>query len=133
VGGAGIAHADDRHQLSLKMPATAALAASLAPPANAKVPLSTKSTVPYSTKGPSNISLFLTSLRLLDLDKHPEWPGISRHTFSPKDAQQSQKNRIRCVEWALYRLFEIWDGEWTRNVWSFSLVGHECDAKGPRC
>ncbi|KAH0536131.1 hypothetical protein FGG08_006974 [Glutinoglossum americanum] len=97
------------------MPATATLATTLAPPANAKVPHAAKSPAPHSTEGPSNISLFLTSLRLLDLDKHPEWPGISRVTFSTKDAQQSQKNRIRCVEWALYRLFEIWDGECTRN------------------
>ncbi|KAI9865099.1 MAG: hypothetical protein M1813_002418 [Trichoglossum hirsutum] len=97
------------------MPATATLTAPSALPANTKAPLPVKSHAPHSTGGPSNVSLFLTSLRLLDLDKHPEWPGISRHTFSTKDAQQSQKNRIRCVEWALYRLFEIWDGESTAN------------------
>ncbi|KAH0559539.1 hypothetical protein GP486_003941 [Trichoglossum hirsutum] len=97
------------------MPATATLAAPSAPPANAKAPLPVKPHGPRSIGCPSNVSLFLTSLRLLDLDKHPEWPGISRHTFSYKDAQQGQKNRIKCVEWALYHLFEIWDGEGTRN------------------
>ncbi|KAI9785314.1 MAG: hypothetical protein M1839_000331 [Geoglossum umbratile] len=97
------------------MPAAATLTASLAPPAHGKPPQTWKSPAPHSTEGPSNISLFLTGLRLLDLDKHPDWPSITRHTFSTKDAQQSQKNRIRCVEWALYRLFEIWDSEGTRN------------------
>ncbi|KAI9774539.1 MAG: hypothetical protein M1840_002787 [Geoglossum simile] len=96
------------------MPAAATLT-SLAPLVHAKAPPPAKSPIPHSTEGPSHVSLFLTSLRLLDLDKYPDWPGIARHTFSTKDAQQSQKNRIRCVEWALYRLFEIWDSEGTRN------------------
>lgn len=58
----------------------------------------------------------ITNLRLLDLDKFPDWPGLFVHVFSTKEAQQDQKNRIRCVEWALYRLFEILDVEETNNV-----------------
>src|SRR5208282_4344260 len=68
-----------------------------------------------ATAGPSNISLFLTNLRLLDLDLQHDWPGITFLTFSTKDAQQNQKKRIQCVEWALYHLFALWDPEETRN------------------
>ncbi len=63
-----------------------------------------------------DIALFVTNLRLLDLDRRPDWPGITEQTFSTKDAQQNQKNRIRCVEWALFRLFELWDPVETRDA-----------------
>ncbi|KAF2403504.1 hypothetical protein EJ06DRAFT_571733, partial [Trichodelitschia bisporula] len=59
--------------------------------------------------------LFVTNLRLLDLDRKPDWPGITPRTFSTKDSQQNQKQRIRCVEWALFRLFEIWDADEARD------------------
>ena len=65
---------------------------------------------------PSNVNLFLTNIRLLDLDLRDDWPGITVQTFSTKDAQQNQKARIQCVEWALYRLYEIWDRDEARNV-----------------
>lgn len=64
--------------------------------------------------GPSNIALFLTNLRLLDLDLQDDWPAITVATFSTKD--QNQKKRIQAVEWALYQLFALWDPEETRNV-----------------
>ncbi|KAK0721961.1 HAUS augmin-like complex subunit 6 N-terminus-domain-containing protein [Lasiosphaeria miniovina] len=63
----------------------------------------------------SNVSLFLTNLRLLDLDLHPDWPGISALTFSTKDVAQGQKKRIQCIEWALYFLFTLWDPDEARN------------------
>jgi hypothetical protein len=69
-----------------------------------------------SASGPSYISLFLRNLRLLDLDRCEDWPGITDLTFSTKDTQQNQKKRIQCVEWALYRLFSLWDPEGSRNV-----------------
>ncbi|KAK7183017.1 hypothetical protein DPSP01_006034 [Paraphaeosphaeria sporulosa] len=56
---------------------------------------------------PSDIKLFVTNLRLLDLDGRPDWPDITVQTFSAKNADQRQ--RIHAVEWALFRLFEIWD------------------------
>ncbi|OAA66812.1 hypothetical protein SPI_01388 [Niveomyces insectorum RCEF 264] len=60
----------------------------------------------------SNMSIFLTNLRLLDLDLRPDWPGITARTFSAKDAVgQGQKKRIQCAEWALYQLFCLWDPE----------------------
>ncbi|KAN0104129.1 HAUS augmin-like complex subunit 6 N-terminus domain containing protein [Hyaloscypha variabilis] len=68
-----------------------------------------------SPTGPSNLTLFLTNLRLLDLDLRRDWPGISALTFSTKDSQQNQKKRIQCVEWALFQLFALWDPEEARN------------------
>lgn len=61
-------------------------------------------------------SVFLTNLRLLDLDKRSDWPSTSSQLFLGKDAPRNQKNRVQFVEWALYRLFELWDPEETRNV-----------------
>lgn len=79
-------------------------------------PLSTISTSNgFTVSHLSNISLFLTNLRLLDLDLLPDWPDINQATFSVKDAAQGQKKRIHCVEWALYQLFNLWDPKETRN------------------
>ncbi|KAI4754766.1 hypothetical protein E4T52_09790 [Aureobasidium sp. EXF-3400] len=64
---------------------------------------------------PSNISLFVSNLRLLNLDQRQDWPDITVQTFHIKDALQNQKKRVACVEWSLYRLFELWDRETTRD------------------
>ncbi|KAI9655864.1 MAG: hypothetical protein M1829_000466 [Trizodia sp. TS-e1964] len=69
-------------------------------------------TAPAARTQIPNISLFLTNLRLLNLDQLDDWPDITPQTFAPKD---SQRTKIKCVEWALYRLFELWDTEETRN------------------
>lgn len=69
--------------------------------------------------GPSYVTLFITNLRLLDLDLRDDWPDITVVTFSTKDAQQNQKKRIQGVEWALFQLFAIWDPEETRNVYFY--------------
>jgi hypothetical protein len=63
---------------------------------------------------PSNVKLFVTNLRLLDLDLRRDWPGITVQTFSSKNADQKQ--RIGGVEWALYRLFELWDPDETSQA-----------------
>ena len=62
--------------------------------------------------GPSSLALFLTNLRLLDLDLRNDWPDITPSTFSTRD----QKKRIQSVEWALYQLFVLWDPEEARDV-----------------
>lgn len=63
------------------------------------------------------LSLFLTNLRLLDLDLRSDWPGISVETFATGGTSaQGQKKRVQAVEWALYHLFALWDPEETRNV-----------------
>lgn len=67
---------------------------------------------PVAGAGPSNITLFLTNLRLLDLDLRDDWPGITAVALSAKDARK----RIQYVEWALYQLFVLWDPEDTRYV-----------------
>ncbi|KAH7314346.1 HAUS augmin-like complex subunit 6 N-terminus-domain-containing protein [Rhexocercosporidium sp. MPI-PUGE-AT-0058] len=89
------------------------------PPPNFVKPATTAvaatTTAAQTPSGPSNITLFLTNLRLLDLDLRPDWPDISILTFSTKDAQQNQKKRLQCVEWALFQLFALWDPEETRN------------------
>ena len=64
----------------------------------------------------SPASVFLTNLRLLNLDKRSDWPSTSFQFLLGKDAPKNQKNRIQFIEWALYRLFEQWDPEETRNV-----------------
>lgn len=64
----------------------------------------------------SNISIFVSNLRLLDLDRRADWPDITVKTFDSKDALQNQKKRISCIEWALFRLYEIHDPETTKDA-----------------
>jgi hypothetical protein len=68
-----------------------------------------------SPTAPSHLTLFLTNLRLLDLDLRPDWPDINALTFSARDVAQGQKKRIQSVEWALYHLFRLWDADEARN------------------
>lgn len=82
----------------------------------------TQTTSATALGGPSSLSLFLRNLRLLDLDLLPDWPAISAETFAvtgPTSAAQGQKKRVQCVEWALFRLFSLWDPEETANVSRF--------------
>ncbi|RDA96163.1 hypothetical protein CP533_1675 [Ophiocordyceps camponoti-saundersi (nom. inval.)] len=68
---------------------------------------------PAQPTGKSSLSLFLTNLRLLDLDLLPDWPDISHQTFAA--STQSQKRRVQCVEWALFHLFFLWDPDEASN------------------
>ncbi|KAL8993300.1 MAG: hypothetical protein Q9169_006449 [Polycauliona sp. 2 TL-2023] len=63
----------------------------------------------------SAVSTFITHLRLLNLDQLEDWPVVTEELFAPKHVREHQKQRIRCVEWALYRLFEKWNPKDTRN------------------
>ena len=74
----------------------------------------TKTPHPLNPLPPSDVKLFVTNLRLIDLDLRPDWPAITAQTFSSKNADQKQ--RIGGVEWALFRLFEIWDPAETSQV-----------------
>ncbi|KAF7509227.1 hypothetical protein GJ744_008287 [Endocarpon pusillum] len=65
--------------------------------------------------GPSNIVAFLRCLRLLDLDLLDDWPVIHKELFSVKAAQPNLQQRVKCVEWSLYRLFETWDPTYTKD------------------
>lgn len=62
----------------------------------------------------SHVRLFVTNLRLLDFDLRDDWPNITAQTLSAKNADQKQ--RISGTEWALFRLFEIWDPTETAQV-----------------
>jgi len=68
------------------------------------------------THATSSISTFLTNVHLLDLDRCDDWPSITSKTFTVKNTLKDEKACIRCVEWALYRLFELWDAEETKDV-----------------
>jgi hypothetical protein len=68
---------------------------------------------PQSPPG-ADVRLFVTNLRLLDLDRRDDWPRITTQTFSGKNADQRQ--RIGGTEWALFRLFDIWDPSETAQV-----------------
>jgi HAUS augmin-like complex subunit 6 N-terminus len=70
----------------------------------------------------ANISLLVRNLRLLDLDLRSNWPGITVQTFSTKDANQNLRQRVKCVEWALYQLFALWDLEETNNVCTECMI-----------
>lgn len=63
----------------------------------------------------NSTSTFLTNLRLLDFDYREDWPDVKADLFCAKDARVNQKQRIRCVEWALYTLFELWNPKETKN------------------
>ncbi|KAG5935708.1 hypothetical protein E4U60_002990 [Claviceps pazoutovae] len=73
---------------------------------------------------PPPLSVFLTNLRLLDLDLLPDWPDITISTFSTTGVQ-GQKRRVQCVEWVLFKLFEIWDPEETRSKLSSLFPPHD--------
>lgn len=66
--------------------------------------------------GSSPIVTFVRCLRLLDLDRLPDWPGITEHTFATGSLKQNLQARVKCVEWSLYRLFELWNLPETRDV-----------------
>lgn len=59
---------------------------------------------------PSDAALLVKNLRFLNLDLQTEWPDVTVDTFrAGKHAQVTQKERIRCAEFILYKLFELWD------------------------
>ncbi|TVY48158.1 hypothetical protein LOCC1_G001256 [Lachnellula occidentalis] len=67
------------------------------PPSSTLKPIPAAAASSHSSQGISNVSLFLTNLRLLDLDLRKDWPDITNETLSTKkDAQQNQKKRIQC-------------------------------------
>jgi len=74
--------------------------------------------------GPGNVVTFVRCLRLLDLDLLDDWPGVHDQLFSAKSVQQNLQQRVKCVEWSLYRLFDIWDPAYTKDV-RCELLSHE--------
>lgn len=56
-------------------------------------------------KNPSFITLYITNLKLLDLDLLQDWPDLSALSFSTSES----RTRIRSTEWSLYQLFLLFD------------------------
>ncbi|KAI1306900.1 HAUS augmin-like complex subunit 6 N-terminus-domain-containing protein [Xylaria venustula] len=98
--------------LARTRPLRANTKSTLTAPPSSTPPLQKPPQIPTCT---SNVLLFLTNARLLDLDLESDWPDITPTTFSAKDAPGGQKKRIQCVEWALYQLFSLWDHNDAQN------------------
>jgi len=69
---------------------------------------------PLDWSAPSQLTVFIRNLKLLQLDQREDWPDITLRSLSP--SSQNQRQRIRLIEWALYYLCTIWDPESARNV-----------------
>ncbi|KAI4195294.1 MAG: hypothetical protein LQ350_007275 [Teloschistes chrysophthalmus] len=63
----------------------------------------------------TSVSSFITNLRLLNLDQLDDWPDVNLSLFAIRNARENQKQRIRCVEWALYKLFTLWSPKEAKN------------------
>ncbi|KAL4935459.1 hypothetical protein BDV06DRAFT_228809 [Aspergillus oleicola] len=61
----------------------------------------------------SSHTVLIRNLQLLELDQLEDWPGITLRTLSP--SSQNQRQRIKAVEWILYRLIALWDPETARD------------------
>ncbi|KAL4957448.1 HAUS augmin-like complex subunit 6 N-terminus-domain-containing protein [Aspergillus filifer] len=61
----------------------------------------------------SSHTVLIRNLQLLELDQLEDWPGITSRTLSP--SSQNQRQRIKAVEWVLYRLIALWDPETARD------------------
>lgn len=59
---------------------------------------------------PSDAVSLVRNLRLLNLDLQTDWPNVNVETFrAGKNAQVTQKERVKCAEFILYKLFELFD------------------------
>ncbi|KAL8660243.1 MAG: hypothetical protein Q9202_006735 [Teloschistes flavicans] len=63
----------------------------------------------------ASVSTFITNLRLLNFDQLDDWPDVDLGLFAIRNARENQKQRIRCVEWALYKLFTLWSPKEAKN------------------
>ncbi|KAL4978574.1 HAUS augmin-like complex subunit 6 N-terminus-domain-containing protein [Aspergillus desertorum] len=61
----------------------------------------------------SSHTILIRNLQLLELDQLEDWPSITPHTLSP--SSQNQRQRIKAVEWILFRLVALWDPETARD------------------
>jgi hypothetical protein len=94
---------------------TSGLSRSLSVKTNNKTPFS-------NPLPPSDIKLFVTNLRLLNLHLRSDWPNITVQTFSSKNADQKQ--RMGAAEWGLFRLFEMWNPVETSQVRTCTIWKH---------
>jgi hypothetical protein len=64
----------------------------------------------------SNLESFVHCLHLLDLDVAKDWPDITVQTLGTRTPAQNLHQRIKAVEWSLYRLCELYDSHIARDV-----------------
>lgn len=64
----------------------------------------------------AHTDLLIKNLRMLDLDEEFDWPKIQLETFAVTSTIQEQKERVRCGEWILYKLFELWNPQEVAEV-----------------
>ncbi|KAL2872672.1 uncharacterized protein BJX67DRAFT_15039 [Aspergillus lucknowensis] len=58
-------------------------------------------------------TILIRNLQILELDQLEDWPGVTLRTLSP--SSQNQRQRVKAVEWILYRLVALWDPETARD------------------
>ncbi|KAL4742338.1 HAUS augmin-like complex subunit 6 N-terminus-domain-containing protein [Aspergillus similis] len=58
-------------------------------------------------------TVLIRNLQLLELDQLEDWPGITLRTLLP--TSQNQRQRIKAIEWILFRLVALWDPETARD------------------
>ncbi|KAL4874608.1 HAUS augmin-like complex subunit 6 N-terminus-domain-containing protein [Aspergillus karnatakaensis] len=61
----------------------------------------------------SSHTVLIRNLQLLELDQLDDWPSINLRTLS--SSSQNQRQRVKAVEWILYRLVALWDPEAARD------------------
>ncbi|KAI9374043.1 HAUS augmin-like complex subunit 6 N-terminus-domain-containing protein [Aspergillus egyptiacus] len=61
----------------------------------------------------SSITILIRNLQLLELNKLEDWPGVTPRTLS--SSSQNQRQRVKVIEWILYRLVALWDPETARD------------------
>ena len=69
-----------------------------------------------TNKGRPNSTLILTNLRLLGFEQRNDWPTASSQPILQANLAQVRRDNVYFIEWILYRLFELWDAELTREV-----------------
>ncbi|KAI1618881.1 HAUS augmin-like complex subunit 6 N-terminus-domain-containing protein [Exophiala viscosa] len=63
-----------------------------------------------------HIALFVRTLHLLDLDRLPDFPNITEYTLRVSaKASSNLQQRVKSIEWSLYRLYEVYDPADTRS------------------
>jgi HAUS augmin-like complex subunit 6 N-terminus len=70
----------------------------------------------------SNISIFVKCLHLLDLDLLDDWPQVTERSLSIRSADQSLQQRVRSVEWCLFKLFELYSPDVANEVGSEDIL-----------
>ena len=123
-------HQFNKHARSLPLPCTLMSSKSSSSRGKEKINASTSSSTNTNTNtNATTISLVVTNVRLLGLVQRDDWPNIYEQSLLSESSAQSYERNIRFVEWILYRLFEIWDVDLTKEVSGYTDL---CEAWEPK-